>query len=139
MNFAKLLIGSIAGAVTTFILGWIIFGMLLMDFMNSHPGLAGNIGKAEPDYLYLIIGNVAAGLMFSYIFLKASINSLGSGFINGGIIGLLMSVANNCIWYSTSTALSKMSMAADVAGTTVMFAISGAVIGLVLGMGKKQI
>lgn len=137
MDIKKLLMGGIAGAVITFFLGWIIFGMLLMDFMNSHPGVAGNIGKTEPDYLYLIIGNLAMGFLFAYIFIKGGINSLGSGFINGGIIGVLMSVGYNCVWYATTTALSKTAMAADVAGSAVMFAISGAVIGLVLGMGKK--
>jgi hypothetical protein len=48
-----------------------------------------------------------------------------------------MSVGYNCIWYATTTATSKMAMAADVGGSIVMFAISGAVIGMVLGMGKK--
>jgi hypothetical protein len=111
--------------------------MLLMDFMNNHPGVAGNIGKAEPDFLYLVIGNLVMGLLFAYVFIKANISSLGSGLVNGGIIGALMSVGYNCIWYATTTVTSKMAMAADVGGSTVMFAITGAVIGMVLGMGKK--
>jgi len=129
--------GGIAGAVTTFLLGWVIFGMLLMDLMNKHPGAAGNIGRATPEFLYLALGNVVMGFLFAYLFIKANINSLGSGFINGGIIGLLMSAGYNCIWYGTSIAVSKTGMAIDVAGSTVMFAISGAVVGLVVGMGKK--
>jgi hypothetical protein len=137
MDFKKLLMGGIAGAVTTFLLGWLIFGMLLMDFMNSHTGVAGNISRAEPDYLYLILGNLAMGLLFAYLFIKANINSMGSGLINGGIIGALMSVGSNCIWYATSTAVSKTGMAADVAASIVMFAISGAVVAMVIGMGKK--
>ncbi len=137
MDIKKLLLGGVAGAVTTFLLGWVIFGMLLMDFFNNHPGLAGNIGKPEPDFMYLIIGNLAMGFLFAWVFIKGNINSLGSGFINGAVLGLLLSVGSNCIWYATTTATSKMAMAADVAGSTIMFAISGAVIGLVLGMGNK--
>ena len=137
MDIKKLLTGGIAGAVTTFLLGWLIFGMLLMDFMNKHPGAAGNIGRAEPDFLYLILGNLAMGFLFAYLFIKANVNSLGSGLVTGGIIGALMSVGYNCIWYATTSAVSKTGMAADVAGSTVMFAISGAVIAMVVGMGKK--
>ena len=137
MDIKKLISGGIAGAVTTFLLGWLIFGMLLMDFFTAHPGIAGNISKAEPDMLYLAIGNLSMGFLFAFIFIKGSINSLTKGLINGGIIGLLVSVGYNCIWYATTTATSKMAMAADVAGSVVMFAISGAVIGMVLGMGKK--
>ena len=137
MDIKKLLMGGIAGAVTNFLLGWLIFGMLLMDFMNKHPGTAGDIGRKEPDFMYLVIGNLVMGLLFAYIFIKANINSLGRGFVNGGIMGLLMSAGYNCIWYATTTAVSKTAMAADVAGSTVMFAISGAVIGMVIGMGRK--
>ncbi|MBK8608529.1 MAG: hypothetical protein IPL84_00860 [Chitinophagaceae bacterium] len=57
--------------------------------------------------------------------------------MNGAIIGFLMAVGSNCITYSTTTIVSKMGMAADVGGTTALFAVSGAVIGLVLSMGKK--
>ncbi len=138
MDIKKLLMGGIAGAVTTFLLGWLIFGMLLMDFMNSNPGFAGNINRTEPDFLYLIIGNLSMGLMFAYIFIKSSVNTLSGGLVYGGIIGLLMTVGFDSIMYSTTTTISKTAMAADVAATTVMFAISGAVIGMVLGMGKKS-
>ena len=138
MDIKKLLMGGIAGAVTTFLLGWLIFGMLLMNLMNTHPGLAGNINRVEPDFLYLGIGNLAMGLLFAYLFIKANINSMGSGHVTGVIIGALMSVGYNCIWYATTTAVSKTGMAIDVAGSTVMFAISGAVVAMVIGMGKKS-
>ena len=137
MDIKKLLLGGIAGAATNFLLGWLIFGTLLVDFMNKHPGASGNIGRAEPDFLYLVIGNLCMGLLFAYIFIKANINSLGRGFINGAIMGALMSAGYNCIWYATTTAVSKNSMMADVGGSIVMFAISGAVIGMIVGMGKK--
>lgn len=137
MDIKKLLMGGIAGAVTTFLLGWLIFGMLLMDFMNSHPGVSGVINKAEPDFLYLIIGNLAMGILFAYILIKSNVNTLAGGLVCGGIVGLLMAVGYDSMMYATTTVLSKTAMAADVAATTVMFAISGAVIGMVLGMGKK--
>ena len=137
MDIKKLLLGGIAGAVTTFLLGWLLFGMLLMDFMKRHPGAAGNISRAEPEFLYLVIGNLAMGFLFAYLFIKANISSMGSGLVAGGIIGALMSAGYNCIWYATSTAISKTGMAADVGASIVMFAISGAVVGMVMGMGKK--
>lgn len=137
MDIKKLLIGGIVGGVACFLLGWVIFGMLLMDFFKSHTGVAGDISKAEPEFLYLIIGNLAMGFMLAYVFIKGNVNSLAGGIVTGGILGLLVSVGYNCIWYATSTVLSKTAMAADVAGTVVMTAIAGAVIAMVLGMGKK--
>ena len=137
MNIKKLFIGGITGGVLFFLLGWVIYGMLLMDFMNSHTGVAGNISRPEPDFLYLIIGNLAMGFLMAYIFIKANISSLGSGLVTGGVIGLLMAVGYDCTVYATTTIASKTGMAADVIAFTVMSAITGAVVGAVLGMGKK--
>jgi hypothetical protein len=137
MNIKKLLMGGITGGVLFFLLGWVIYGMLLMSFMNDHPGTAGNIARPEPDFLYLIIGNLAMGFLMAYIFIKANVNSLGNGFITAAIIGLLMAVGYDCVIYATSTVLSKTGMAVDVAASTAMSALTGAVVGAVLGMGKK--
>ncbi|MBK7856274.1 MAG: hypothetical protein IPJ79_16525 [Bacteroidetes bacterium] len=32
----KVIAAAIAGAITTFMLGWLIYGMLLMDFMEAN-------------------------------------------------------------------------------------------------------
>ncbi len=139
MDIKKLLIGGITGGILFFLLGWLVYGMLLMDFMNSHQGAAGNVQRAEADmqYLYLVIGNLAMGFMLAYVFLKGNVNSMMDGFITGGILGLLIAVGYDCMIYATSTVISKTAMAADVAVMTVMTAIVGAVIAVVMGMGKK--
>ena len=138
MNFKKLLLGGIAGGVAFFLLGWLIYGMLLMDFMSKHPGTAGDLSRPEEDFMYLIIGNLLMGFLFAYIFLKANVNSLANGLVTGGIIGALMSAGFNCVMYATTTITSKTAMAADVAAMTVMCALGGAVIGMVMGMGNKN-
>jgi hypothetical protein len=137
MNIKKLLMGGIAGGIVFYLLGWLIYGILLMGFMNEHPGLAGNLSRAEPDFMYLIIGNLAMGFLFAYIFIKSGITSPASGLVTGGIVGLLMGVAVDCITYATTTVTSKTAMAADVAGLVVMTAIGGAIIAMVIGMGTK--
>ena len=138
MDIKKLLTGGIVGGILYFLLGWLIYGMLLMDFMNNHPGTAGNVNKAEPDFLYLIIGNLAMGFLLAYVFVKSSISSLAAGLVTGGIVGLLVCVSVDSVIYATTTIASKTAMAVDVAAFTVMSAIVGAVVGMVLGMGKKS-
>ncbi len=138
MNFKKLLMGGIAGGVAFFLLGWVIYGMLLMDFMASHTGTAGNLARPEPDYMYLVIGNLAMGFLFAYVFIKANVQTLANGLITGGIMGLLLGIGFNAVQYATTTINSKTGMAADVAGFVVMTAIGGAIIGAVIGMGNKN-
>ncbi len=137
MDLKKLFMGGIVGGILFFLLGWLIYGMLLMDFMNNHTGAAGNVSRTEPDFLYLAIGNLAMGFVLAYIFVKGNVNSMANGFITGGIVGLLIAVGYDCMIYGTTTVISKTAMAADVAASTVMTAVVGAVVAMVMGMGKK--
>ncbi len=138
MDIKKLLFGGITGGVLFFLLGWVIYGILLMDFMAMHMGTAGNVSRAEPDFLYLIIGNLAMGFMMAYVFIKANIDTMAGGMVTGGIVGLLLSVGFDCTMYGTTTIMSKTGMAADVAASTLMSVVVGAVVGMVLGIGKKS-
>jgi hypothetical protein len=137
MDIKKLLIGGLVGGILYFLLGWLIYGMLLMDFMNSHAGSSGNVGRAAPDFLYLTIGNLAIGFLLAYVFVKSNVNSWVGGFITGGVIAALLSVGFDCMIYATTTTLSKTAMAADVCAFTVMSAVVGALVALVMSMGKK--
>lgn len=136
MDLKKLFMGGIVAGILFFLLGWLIYGKLLMDFMNNHTGTSGNIMR-EPDMLYLAIGNLAMGFFVAYVFVKSNVSSMAGGFMTGAVLGLLVSVAYDCMIYATTTTMSKTAMAADVAATTVMAAVVGAVTAMVMGMGKK--
>lgn len=137
MDIKKLFLGGIAGSVAHFFLGWLIYGTLLADFMAKHPGTLAVPMKLEPDFLYLIIGNLAFGFLQAYIYVKGNVNTVVNGIVTGGILGLLMSVGFDCITYGTTDTVSKTAMTADVVAATVMTAIVGAIIAIVINMGKK--
>lgn len=138
MDIKKLLIGGVIGGIAFFLLGWLIYGILLKDFMASHPGIVGNFEKAEPDFLYLVIGNLAMGFMMAYIFIRSGISNMTGGAVLAAVVGLLMAVGYDCIMYSTTNLMSKTAMAADVAAYVVMSAVVGAIVGVIFGMGKKS-
>ena len=139
MDIKKLFMGGIVAGVLFFLLGWLVYGKLLATFFAAHTGAAGNLMRADNDiqFLYLGLGNLAMGFALAFIFVKANISSLASGLVTGGVIGLLFSVGMNSIMYGTSTITSKMAMAGDVATVTVMWALTGAILGAMMGMGKK--
>ena len=137
MDIKKLSIGTIAGAVVFFLLGWLVYGMLLQDFMRHHLGNVGIIGRKEIKFTFLIAGYVLQGLLLTYILLKANVNSLAGGLVTGAVVGFLMAAALDLIMYGTSTILSKNGMMADVIAATAISAIAGAVVGALIGE-KKQ-
>ena len=139
MDIKKLFIGGITGGILFYLLGWLIYGILLMDFMQAHPGTATGVDRPTADIrmMYLIIGNLLSGFLLAYIFMKGNINSLAGGVVTGAVIGLLLSSSMDTINYGLTNIASKKMMMADVAAATVMSAIVGAIVGLVMGKLNK--
>src|SRR5438067_2140863 len=138
MSITKLLLGAIIGGIVFFLLGGLIYGHLLTDFMYHHTGRAGHIiYRKHVVLIYIIAANLLQGLLLSYILIKGNVNSLIGGLITGGIVGFLMAASIDCIMYATSTVLSKRGMVADIIAFTVISAIAGAIVAVVAGGGKK--
>ncbi len=139
MNTKKFLIGGIVGGVVYFLLGWLFYGQILAQYFQGHPGTATGVDRAMDQFIWwaLILGNLLSGFLLAYVFSKSGVSSLSSGLITGGILGFLMSSSYDLIMYATTNITSKHAMLADVATFTVISAITGAVVGAVMGMGNK--
>jgi hypothetical protein len=129
MNTKKFFIGGIAGGVVYFLLGWLLYGMLLSDFMKSSAG----IERAQDSMIFwsLILGNLLLGFLLSYVLNRSGAASVSDGLGTGFLIGLLFAAGFDLIMYGTTTLVSLKQVAADVATFAVISAIAGAVIALV--------
>jgi hypothetical protein len=140
MNSQKFIVGGIAGGIVNFLLGYLIYGMLLKDFMASNT--QSGIMRADSDLVWwaLVVGNLAFGFLLAYVIGKSSTVSAGQGAGIGFILGLLICLGYDLITYATTTMVSSLKVvAADVAATAVMSAVAGAVVGWVIGMSKKTV
>ena len=136
----KFILGTLAGTVTYFILGFLVYGVLLMDMMNelNNP----DVMRAEEDMIWwsMILSNVFFAATFAYIFLKyTNISSFGGGASAGAIITLLFTVSVDLSLYAYSNILNGMTtIIVDAVAALVMGGITGGVIGLVIGMGSDK-
>ena len=144
MNTNKFLVGGIIGGVANFILGWLVWGMLLMNFMKEHTTDVGKAvmrkdanGEDTMIWWALIAGNLLWGFVLSYVLNKSGSNSPGSGAKTGAVLSLLVAAAYNCFIYSFQNTGDTTSMAVDVVANLVVGAVVGGIIGWYLGMGKK--
>ena len=137
MDFKKLITGAITGGILFFLLGWLIYGNLLAGFMKANPGKATGVDRTDMDFMYLAIGNLLSGLLLAYIFAKAGVSSMANGFVTGGVLGFLMSASYDCVMYGTTFIASKKMIMADVIAYTVMCAVVGAIVALVMGKMSK--
>jgi hypothetical protein len=141
MDSKKFLIGTLAGGITLFLLGYLFYGMALADFFVKNSITPAGTMKSMNAIIWwaLILGNLATGALLTYIFLKlGNISSFGGGVSTGAVIGFLMIAGVDLVRYSTENWLGRKGAAADVLVFTVMSAIAGGVIGMLVGMGKKK-
>lgn len=139
MNTNKFLVGGIIGGIAYFLLGWLVWGMLLMDFMSNNAGTATGVMKAQADMVWwaLIVGNIFSGLALSYVLSKAGVSGAGAGAGVGAVFGLLIAAGFDLTMLGTSNIMTLKGALVDIAASTVVTAIVGAIVGAYLGMGKK--
>ncbi len=130
----KFIFGGLAGGVAYFLLGWVIYGMLLKDAMAGWAGSDPISMKETPDFLHLIIGNMFIGFFLSYVFTKwAGVKSLMGGLMAGATIGLFVTAGFDFTFFATSNAFNFTGVIMDTITGTVMFGLTGAVVGGLLG------
>ncbi len=135
----KTLISGLIGGIAFFLLGWLIYGMLLMETMTGycHPEL-NKLNLLEADYIWwaLIVSNLIGGLLLATIFSWSNTNSMGKGMSRGAMFGLLMVLMYDLRNYSMTTMYSDSAIICiDAAASTVMCGIVGAIIGWWNGRG----
>lgn len=137
----RLLVASIAGGIAFFILGFVIYGLILDPMvmrpnMNTFPGLM----KEMPDWIPLILANIVTAFLLAYIFeVWAGIRTFVGGMKGGAIIFFLISLSFQLMFLAFWNLTKNYTPAvADILGSTVLGAICGGVIGQVLGMINKN-
>ncbi len=130
-----MLVAGLMGGVGFFLLGWLLYGILLMDTMASYSNAACMRAEEDMNLPLLVVGNLIQGFFVAYIFSHwASISTFATGLQRGAFIGFLLSLGMNCIWYATSTVMTNFTGAIiDIIVVTVMWGIVGGIVGWWLG------
>ncbi len=138
MDTKKFLMGTLAGGFAFFFIGYAIYGVALESFFTAHIAACAGRPMEEMNWGALILGNVSSGALLAYIFLNwAKVSSFGAGATAGATIGFFIALSMNMVRFATSNMIDLTGALGDVGAYTVLSAISGGIIGVVLGMGKK--
>jgi hypothetical protein len=130
MNNVKFAVGALLGGVLYFLLGWLIYGILLMDQMATHIANPGGFRAAEEmNFPALIVGNLFFGVLFAYILMKAGVRSAKEGAVIGAVIGGLLSLAINLMLYAQTNLYHLSAIPLDLVASVVLSGLVGAAIG----------
>ena len=138
MNAKNFTIAGIAGGITFFLLGWLVYGVILMDTMKSFAGSATGVDRGDQMLLWAIfLGNLATGFLLSFVFTCiGTINNPTAGARAGFWIGLLMGAGFDFTLYGTSNIYILKGVFIDIAVFALLTALTGAVVARVIGKAK---
>jgi hypothetical protein len=137
MDTQRYILATVVGGVTLFILGFLTYGLTLVDFFaaNSAPGIM----KETPIFWSIGLGELLlAGLLTLTLGCWAGVKSIGEGLKSGALFGILLSLAVGMTLYGATNMSNFTATLVDVLVNTVRVALAGAVIGAVLASSTQQ-
>lgn len=137
----KTLLAGLVGGIAAFLLGMVIYGMLLKSFMEdpAHYNQCASRGTEMKDMIMwaLICGNLFWGMSVALLLSWANVNSFMDGMTKGAVFGLVLILGFDLSMYSMSTWFADMTaLVVDILVCTVMNALIGGVVGWMLGRGN---
>ena len=134
----KAILAAVAGTIFAFLLGWLIYGILLMDYFESNVIPYEGLMKETPDMIVIIINNILWAFLFAFIFHRwAGIKTIIGGMTAALIITLPVSLSMDLyVWGSMNLYPFKL-VIVDVISSTVLWVLVGGLMGYILGTGKK--
>lgn len=140
MNTNKILIGTVVGGIAFFFMGWIVYGILLKDFMANNYNAC--MMKSEMDYVWwaLIVSNFVWALIYAIILDWSNMRSMMGGLKTGALFGFLITLGFDLSFYSMSSMFTGGlgTVVIDVIVGVIYSAIGGALIGWVMGRGATE-
>ncbi len=133
----KILKGTIFGAIAFFFLGWLVWGILLMDFSMNNYNTEIYLPEDEMIWWAMIVSNLALALMYTLILKWAGAKTLVDGVKIAAIIGALYALSIDLGYYSmTNVILNLSAIVVDTLAYLVISAITGLIIVATWGKDK---
>lgn len=135
----KVLLAALAGAIATFLSGWLLYGIALRGFFESNT-LEGarSLMRTEPTFWAIFVGCLAWAALLAMVFSRwASITTFVTGAKAGAWIAFLIALGADFFNYASMDAWTLTATLVDPFVNAVQGAIAGGVVGWVLGYGNR--
>jgi len=136
MDTKKFALAGLIGGVAYFFLGWLVYGILLMDLMAIPEEFKSVIEYPEEEFRisYMIMSCLASGFFITFIFTKwANISTFKTGAKAGAIIGLFISFMVGTSMVSMYKFALMANTLYDMVGSAITLGLTGGIIGWYLG------
>ncbi len=133
----KIIRGTVFGGIAYFLIGWLVWGILLMDFYAANYSQVLNRPETDMVWWAMIVSNLATALLLTLILKWSGAKVIMDGLKIGTIVGFLFSLSVDFSFYSMTTMFNDLSgIAVDLVVNSAVMAVIGLVI--VLTWGKEK-
>ncbi len=131
MNVKNFIVGGIVGGIVDFLMGWLIWGILLKETFPAPEG------SGPENIMFIFLGCMSFGFMLSYIFAQGeTVLKCVPGIKFAVGVALFMSLANNFFGNMYKDTIDVKMVAIDVVASLVVAAVVGAAIAVTNGKMK---
>ena len=133
----KMIMGTVAGAVAFFLLGFLLYAVILGGFYEANLGSATGVMRELRVWWAMLISQLGLAAVVTYVFLHADVATAADGLKTGAVFGLLLSIAISFDLYAVTNWSNATVAFVEPIVSAVRTALAGAVIGWTLGMGSR--
>jgi hypothetical protein len=130
----KILRGTVFGGIAYFLLGWFVYGIILMNYFMSSTDQS--LMRPENDMVWwaMIASNIAAALLLTLVLFWSGAKSASDGLIRGAIFGALFTLTIDLSFWSMTTLYSNLgTIVVETLVASIVFAVIGWIIVLTWG------
>ncbi len=130
---------TLAGFIIYFLLSWLVYGVLLLDFYEANSMQYEGLMKEMPDMLLMVVGGIVWAFFIVYIFqVIGNVRTAGKGFTAGLILTFLILLSYDLYFMASMNLFNWMLMIVDVVFGSIVGGIVGAVTAFVIGFSDKK-
>ncbi len=131
MNVKNFIVGGIVGGIVDFLMGWLIWGILLKDTFPKPEGAGAE------NMLFIFLGCMSFGFLISYVFSQGEgISNITAGIKMAIGIALFMTLCNNFFMNMYKETIDFKLMGIDIVASMVLASMVGAAVAVVNGKMK---
>ncbi len=136
----RIILAALAGAVSYFLLGWLVYGILLMGYYEAHTTQYAGLMKEMPNLFLIFLSNLVMAFLMAVIFgMWANFKTFVKGMTGGMVISFLTTLSFDLYFLAAYNLFSGAVTVVDIIVSTIMGGIIGGIIGWILGIGSKPI
>lgn len=137
MPTSRFVMASVAGGITVFVMGYLIYGLATVSFFEANQGSAVGVMRETPDFVHLFLGQLGFGTLLAIAIGKwARVGGVSQGLQVGAVLGLMVGLSIDLTMFGVTNISNLTATLVDPILAMIQMGVGGAVVGAVIGEKK---